>query len=213
MNENTKLPAGNFSAWLRHTREAQLKPMDVDVACGACTACCTSSYFVDIRADERETLARIHKELLFPAPGLPKGHKILGFDEKGHCPMLIDNRCSIYEVRPHTCRTYDCRLFAAVEMDAGDEDKILINQQAKRWAFTYPSLRDFAEQKAVKEAITFLRDKATLFPDNVQSSNPTHLALTAIKVYHVFFTSAHSDEHRVAEIVSELETFKKNAGR
>ena len=35
--------------------------------------------------------------------------------------MLIDNQCSIYEHRPRTCRTYDCRVFAAAGLDDTDE--------------------------------------------------------------------------------------------
>ncbi|HJV08323.1 MAG TPA: YkgJ family cysteine cluster protein, partial [Acidimicrobiales bacterium] len=93
------LPAGRFSTWL-----AQLAGGDVDVPCGACTACCTSSQFVHIGPDESETLARIPPALLFPAPGLPKGHVVMGYDERGHCPMFVDGGCSIYEARPRTCR-------------------------------------------------------------------------------------------------------------
>ena len=37
---------------------------------------------------------------------------MLGHDERGHCPMLVDGACSIYDARPRTCRTYDCRVFA-----------------------------------------------------------------------------------------------------
>ena len=35
----------------------------------------------------------------------------------GHCPMLVDGRCSIYEHRPRTCRTYDCRVFPAAGLE------------------------------------------------------------------------------------------------
>lgn len=210
MNEKQTLPAGAFSSWLRQTREAQLTPMDVDVACGDCTACCTSSYFIHVRAEEADTLAHIPKELLFPAPGLAKGNMVLGFDENGHCPMLVENRCSIYENRPQTCRTYDCRLFAAVGIDAGDDDKVLINLQAQRWAFEYPSLRDHAEQQAVKSAMAFLQKNAKLFPENFVPANPTLLALLALKVYHVFLSSGQSDEQRAADVINELKKFEEN---
>ena len=91
-----------------------------DVPCGTCTACCTSSQFVHIEPDERDALAHIPAELLFPAPGRPRGHVLLGYDERGHCPMLVDGACSIYAHRPRTCRTYDCRVFAAAGVDPGD---------------------------------------------------------------------------------------------
>ena len=101
--------------------------------CNGCTACCTSSQFVHIGPDETDTLAHIPAELLFPAPLRPRGHVLMGYDERGHCPMLIDNRCSIYEHRPQTCRTYDCRVFPAAGVELEDEDKVLI-------ARTYPPL-------------------------------------------------------------------------
>ena len=113
MTEQQDLPAGRFSSWLRRTRSAQLEENGVDVPCGECNACCKSSYFIHIRPEETQTLSRIPGELLFAAPGLPEGNVLLGYDENGHCPMLIDEKCSIYEHRPLTCRTYDCRIFPA----------------------------------------------------------------------------------------------------
>ncbi len=63
--------------------------------------------FVHIKPDETQTLRRIPRALLFPAPGLPKGHRVMGYDDRGYCPMLVDDKCSIYEDRPQACRTYD----------------------------------------------------------------------------------------------------------
>jgi Fe-S-cluster containining protein len=108
------------SEWLDQfdaTAEAQ-------VPCGACTACCTSSQFVHIEPDEHDTLARVPAELRFPAPGLPTGHVVLPYDERGHCPMLVDGACSIYEHRPRTCRTYDCRVFAITGVTPKDQPAI-----------------------------------------------------------------------------------------
>jgi len=98
------LPAGRFSDWLVAVGRAIDGEQGSDVACGACTACCTSSQFVHIGPDETDALAHIPTALTFPAPGLPAGHVLLGYDERGHCPMLVDGACSIYEHRPRTCR-------------------------------------------------------------------------------------------------------------
>ena len=38
--------------------------------------------------------------------------------------MLVDGRCSIYEHRPRTCRTYDCRIFTATGLDVGANDYV-----------------------------------------------------------------------------------------
>ena len=118
-----------FSEWLAEfdaTSEAQ-------VPCGACTACCTSSQFVHIEPDETETLARVPAGLRFPAPGLPKGHIVLGYDEQGHCPMLVDGACSIYEHRPRTCRTYDCRVFAVTGVEPDGQP--VIAARVREWRF------------------------------------------------------------------------------
>jgi Fe-S-cluster containining protein len=97
--------AGNFSGWL-HRTEASLRSGEggSDVPCGECIACCRSLLFIHIRPDETETIGRIPPELLVPAPGMPKGHLVMGYGQNGHCPMLLDGKCSIYENRLQTCR-------------------------------------------------------------------------------------------------------------
>jgi Fe-S-cluster containining protein len=205
------LPAGAFSAWLRLTRSALINGTDVAVPCGECTACCRSSYFIHIRPDEIATLKRIDKKLLFPAPGLPKGNVVLGYDQHGHCPMLVNNACSIYAQRPHTCRAYDCRIFIAAGIAAGEDDKGLINQRIQRWQFSYPSQRDRDEHAAVQAAARFLQAHAAAFPDGVVPRNPPQLAIFAIKVYEVFLTanpSATPDDANIQAILAANEEFE-----
>src|SRR6478736_1314494 len=138
-SDDSELPAGDFSSWLRDMQAALRGERSADVPCGGCTACCTASQFVHIGPDETDALAHIPAELLFPAPLLPAGHVLLGHDERGHCPMLHEGRCSIYAHRPRTCRTYDCRVFAAA--DAGIDGGVdgLIAARARRWRFAYPT--------------------------------------------------------------------------
>jgi len=83
MTEQQDLPAGCFSSWLRRTRSALVKENGVSVHCGECNSCCTSSYFIHIRPEETQTLARINRKLLFPAPGLPKGECAFGVKGTG----------------------------------------------------------------------------------------------------------------------------------
>ena len=113
-------PAGDFSTWLKSTIEGQKSGDGNDVPCGECVACCTSSYFIHIGPEETNTLSHIPSKLKFPAPGLPKGNIVLGFDEDGKCPMFVDSKCSIYEHRPKTCRTYDCRIYPATGIFIND---------------------------------------------------------------------------------------------
>ncbi|HXG18612.1 MAG TPA: YkgJ family cysteine cluster protein [Methylomirabilota bacterium] len=189
-----EIPSDRFSSWLRRTRQAQKTNEEASVPCGACTACCTSSYFIHIRPDETDTLAKIPKELLFAAPGLPKGHVVLGYDKNGHCPMFIGNKCSIYENRPQTCRQYDCRIFSATGLSTGSE-KPLITQQAGRWRFDFPTPQDHEHFRALQAAAKFLREHADSFPPGFVPDNPTQQAVVAIKVYEVFLHTTHEDKN------------------
>jgi uncharacterized protein len=177
------LPAGEFSPWLHGTRIAQREGGGADVPCGDCVACCTSSYFIHIRPEETQTLARIPGELLFPAVGLPQGNVVLGYDEKGRCPMLVEGTCSIYEHRPQTCRAYDCRVFAAAGITA---DRSAIAQRARRWKFDHPATVDRARHAAVRAAARFVRERADCFPGGEVPDSPAQVAILAIKVYEVF---------------------------
>jgi uncharacterized protein len=186
--QEQELPTDGFSSWLRHIRRAQITNEGASVPCGECRACCTSSYFIHIRPDETETLAKIPQELRFAAPGLPKGHVVLGYDKNGHCPMFIDNKCSIYADRPQTCRTYDCRIFPATGLPAG-RDKPFISRQAGRWKFDFPTTQDHEHFLALQTAAKFLREHAESFPSGFLPHNPTQQAVVAIKVYKVFLHS------------------------
>jgi Fe-S-cluster containining protein len=179
------LVAGPFSSWLAEVRGAIRERRTSHVPCGDCTACCRSSQFVHIEPHETDTLSHIPAQLLFPAPGLPPGHALLGYDEHGHCPMLSDNRCSIYEHRPKTCRTYDCRIFPAAGIDIVD-DKELITQRARRWRFTFRTPEDRAQHDAVRAATTFLGEHEDLLPNTAAPLNATQHAVLAIDISDAF---------------------------
>jgi Fe-S-cluster containining protein len=122
--------AGDFTTWLADFRAARSEEGGMDVPCGTCTACCESAQFVHVGPDEADTLARIPPVLLVPAPGRPPGHWVMGYDEHGRCPMLVDGGCSIYEHRPRTCRAYDCRVFAAAGIEP---DQPLVAERVRQW--------------------------------------------------------------------------------
>lgn len=168
-----------FGSWLSAMQAALRGEADAEVPCGDCTACCTSSQFVPIGPDETDTLAHIPAELLFPAPRLSKGHVLLGYDERGHCPMLVDGRCSIYEHRPRTCRTYDCRIFTAtgLEVDAEAEDKFEIAVRAGQWQFSFPTDDDRRRHAAVRAAVRSLH-----------APSITELAVRAVESHEDFLT-------------------------
>ncbi len=145
------LDAGAFSTWLDEIAAAIAGTTSSDVPCGTCTGCCTSSQFIHIGPDETDALAHIPAALLFPAPRMPRGHVLMGYDQRGHCPMLVDGACSIYAHRPRTCRTYDCRVFTAAGI-APDDDKPVIAERVAMWRFRHPTAVDRAEHDAVINA-------------------------------------------------------------
>jgi uncharacterized protein len=193
------LPAGDFGSWLVQMQRALRGEQGSDVPCNGCTACCTSSQFVHIGPDETDTLAHIPSELLFPAPRLPRGHMLLGYDERGHCPMLVDNGCSIYEHRPVTCRTYDCRVFPASEVVLDDDTKVLIARQAQRWRFSFPTEADRDRHDAVRAAAAFLGDHPDVLPGGAVA-NPTQLAVAAVEVHEAFLGRDESTDESVIRV-------------
>jgi Fe-S-cluster containining protein len=176
-----EVDAGAFSGWLRGMQAALRGAADSDVPCGGCTACCRSSQFVHIAPDETQALAAIPPELLFPAPRLPRGHVVLGYDDKGHCPLLVDGGCSIYAARPHACRTYDCRVYAAT--GTTPRNKPLVAERIQRWRFSHPEPVDAAEHDAVRAAADFLADHDELLPADAPASQR---AIAAIEVHDLF---------------------------
>jgi Fe-S-cluster containining protein len=197
VTEDQPLPAGSFSSWLVGMQRALRGERGADVPCGGCTACCTSSQFIHIGPDEVETLARIPPGLLFPAPRPARGDVVLGYDENGHCPMLIDGECSIYEHRPRTCRSYDCRVFPAAGVEVDDEDHLVIARRARRWRFAFPAEVDQTRHDAVRAAATFVREHANLLPEGAAPANATQQAVLAVRLHDAFLR--HDDEtgHRV----------------
>jgi Fe-S-cluster containining protein len=179
--------AGSFSQWL-HRTEASLRSGNegADVPCGACRGCCRSSMFIHIRPEETQTIQRIPRALLFPAPGLPADHVLMGYDDQGRCPMLADNQCSIYEVRPQTCRDYDCRVFAATGISVDGQNQPEIADRVKQWVFDYESEESREEHKIVQQAAAFLEMNRDLFPLGSLPSYPVQLAALAVSIYRLF---------------------------
>ncbi len=183
MDGSSPLDAGDFTSWVAETLTAISEDASADVPCGSCTACCRSSQFVLI---EPEDLARNHidAELLVAAIGLPSGFHVMGYDENGHCPMLVDDRCSIYENRPRTCRTYDCRVFPASGVWPAAGTKVEITARARRWRFELDDhgTRVFA---ATQRAGTHLHTRRLqLFGEH--PPEPTQLAAMAVAAHELF---------------------------
>ncbi len=205
-----ELPAGDFSRWLRAMRDSLAGGPGMDVACGDCVGCCTSSYYIKVRAHETVALSRIGASRLEPAPG-GRGHMLMGYDERGHCFMFANGGCSIYQDRPETCRTYDCRVFSASGMKAGGDDKSVINERVARWRFSFPSEQDRAEQRAVNAAANFLRQHPVRFPGGHIPSRASEIAVLAVKTYQVFLDPPATDAEISAALVQAALDFDRAA--
>jgi len=177
------IDAGPFATWLVATDAAISAQEETQVPCGGCTACCTSSQFVYVGPGELDTIAHIPAALLFPAPGLPAGHYVLGYDEEGRCPMLVDGGCSIYEHRPRACRVYDCRVMAAagVEPDLPEQEDLAA--RVRQWSFGHPSATDRVLHEAVRAAARYLGAHHHQLP---VPPNAPQLAALAVEVHRCF---------------------------
>jgi Fe-S-cluster containining protein len=142
--------------------------------------------FIHIKPEETQTIRRIPRALLFPAPGLPKGHVLMGYNDQGHCPMLIDNECSIYECRPQTCRDYDCRVFAATGVPVDRQTQPEIAHRVNEWVFGYGTEESREEHSTLQKAAAFLQKNGGLFPRGSLPSHPSQLAAAAVRIYRLF---------------------------
>jgi hypothetical protein len=82
---------------------------------GACTACCHYPGIVVDEKRDRKRLAHLVTERS------PDGELVLQRRSDRACVHLGERGCTVYEQRPAVCRTFDCRIFAAMGL-------------VKRWA-------------------------------------------------------------------------------
>ncbi len=73
--------------------------------------------------------------------------------------------------RPQTCRTYDCRVFAATGIEPHDG---LIAERTARWRFTYASEADRARHEAMRTTAVAIRERS-------EGVNATEQAVRAVE--------------------------------
>jgi uncharacterized protein len=184
------IDAGPFGAWLDEFLASLRGRGGTTVPCGDCRGCCISSYSILVRPEDAQAVAVIPAHLLTNAPALGPGVKAMGYLPDGTCPMLQAGECSIYEHRPQTCRDYDCRVFAAAGIDAG-ESKPAINKRVREWRFRYEQESDREAHRAVRAAATFIRAHGESFAEHRFPKSPSGIAVLAAKSYEVFLASGH----------------------
>lgn len=196
--------AGPFSAWLAEFRASLRGRGGTQVPCGACVGCCISSYSILVRPEDTRALAAIPAHLLTNAPAFGAGVKAVGYLRDGTCPMLHAGQCSIYEHRPQTCRDYDCRVFAAAGIDAG-ESKIAINKRVREWRFRYENESDHDAHRAMRAAAAFISEQGECFPEHRFPKSPSGVAVLAAKSHAVFLDAANEARSAVeiAEAIAE----------
>lgn len=193
-HDGSPLDAGEFGSWMTEIAGAIAGENDADVPCGSCTACCTSSQFIHVGPDEIDALAHIPVRLRFAAPRMARGHVLIGYDERGRCPMLIEGTCSIYDHRPRTCRTYDCRVFPAADLEP-DDGKKLIAERSDRWTFTYGDDDSKTMHEAVRAAAAYVRDHADELPEGAAPVTTTQAAVLAVRLSGMFVERSTQDGH------------------
>jgi hypothetical protein len=95
------------------------------VPCGACTACCHYPAVIVDEKRDRKRLARLLTERS------PDGELVLQRRSDGAGVHLGTQGCTVYEQRPAVCRTFDCRIFAAM----GLIERCGPNHQTPHWEF------------------------------------------------------------------------------
>lgn len=131
----------------------------------------------------------------------------MGYNDHGHCPMWTGTRCSIYEHRPRTCRTYDCRVFTATGLAVDQQTQYEIANRVKAWAFHYESEAGPSQRSALQKAAAFLQNNRDLFPHGALPAQPAHLAALAVRIYKLFAEStakAKSDAALAGAILTKL---------
>lgn len=203
--EQPPIAAGVFGVWLEEMRASLRGERGTDVPCGDCVGCCVSGYPVVIRAEDDRAMAEIPLRHIARAVD---GRTLMLALPDGTCPMLRDRKCSVYASRPQTCRDYDCRVFAAAGIDAGGEERAVINQRVRAWRFEYANETDVRAHEAVRAAARFIRDKADRLHGRAPTA-PTGIAVLAIKSYEVFLGDVRdeSDEAIARAIVEASRAF------
>jgi uncharacterized protein len=95
------------------------------VPCGACSACC---YYAGIAVDNKRD--RRHLPHLLVEKN-SDGELVLQRRSDGACIHLGEQGCTVYHHRPVVCRTFDCRIFAAM----GLADHSDLNHRIPDWTF------------------------------------------------------------------------------
>ena len=86
---------------------------EADVPCGSCTLCCEK--LAPLLSPEEVASGLYPLSLIQPTEQEMRENPEVGpivtlyRKKEGGCGMFIDGKCSIYDIRPKSCRQFDCR--------------------------------------------------------------------------------------------------------
>jgi uncharacterized protein len=135
--------------------------------------------------------------------------KMLTARPDGTCPLLVEHKCTIYTRRPQTCRDYDCRVFAAAGIDAGGEEREVINRRVRAWQFTYESEGERRVHDAIKTTACFIRQNSSAFAGRAPTA-ASGIAVLSVKSFEVFLNrepGTRSAQDLAADIVAASRKF------
>lgn len=175
----------SVSDWLADYQRCRTELSDLDVPCGDCAACCQSSMFILIRPQDTEAKQAIAPELRFRAPGLPDGFEVMGFDERGHCPMYQQG-CSIYAQRPTTCRQFDCRIFAISTVAEDQQQHPDIAASSRQWQLNQVTPQEQQQLDRIAAIRRWWQQHQGALPEALQPPRPSQQAVLVLDIYQRF---------------------------
>jgi uncharacterized protein len=184
------IDAGEFGQWVEAMTATLRGTSGSDVPCGTCVGCCSSHWPVVLRPEDHAVAARVPHYLVLEPDDAPEGLRYMGYRADGTCPMLKSGQCSVYAIRPQTCRDFDCRIFAAAGLRSAGESKPLINARIQRWRFQYTSPEAEAAHTAMRAAADFIRTAAAVPGVPALPTSPIAIAGLAFKAHRVFLTES-----------------------
>lgn len=180
------IDAGEFGAWLLAMTLTLQGHGDNAVPCGDCTGCCSAAWPVALREEDRDLLPLVPAAYLLTVDNAPPGVRYMGYRSDGTCPMLVEQRCTVYARRPQTCRDFDCRLFAAAGMPSAGAGKAMIDRRIRAWRFRYATPAAKAHHEAIMRTAQFITAQRGTAAGQLFPSSPIAIAGIAFKAHTVF---------------------------
>jgi Putative zinc- or iron-chelating domain len=143
------------------------------VPCGGCRVCCYHRG-VDVHPELESAESLAHLDLEKRADG----DLYLRKREDGACVHLGPKGCTVYQHRPHACRTYDCRLYSLFSLrDSFDDGRV-----QPIWVFQ-PTTREGRVFEATCKAMAAVESKKLRDSDKRASVNDVVGAVMASPMF------------------------------